>query len=72
MRRLFACLRKNIRLIDRVMLCFFLAWAMLLATAVVAGKYARRAGISRSVTEQISQIYEWCQGALAPAQEEQP
>lgn len=68
MRGLFYFLRENIKIIDRAIVCLFLTWAMLLATAVVVSKCAKHTDIGESITGKINKIYEWCQGALAPAE----
>lgn len=58
------------KIIDRLIVCFFLAWALILATAIVS-KYTRTLKVKGNAEDQISKIYDWCETALAPAKKNQ-
>jgi hypothetical protein len=57
----------NWKIIDRL----FLAWALILASILVF-RYVSKPKFKGDTVQQISQIYDWCQSSLAPAQEEKP
>jgi cell division protein FtsL len=67
MNRFFLFWHKHLKVIDRIILFFFLAWVLSVATVIIF-RPRPAINISGDTAKQIQQIYEWAKKTLAPVQ----